>query len=60
MIIEIQFETKFPDIYINGVGVFHHWWLHIKYAYSVMMVKILDRIVQSLEETDQIKKEANL
>lgn len=53
MIIEIHLETNFPDIYINGVGVFHHWWLHLKYAYSVMMVKIYDRIVQSLEETEQ-------
>lgn len=56
MIIEIHLETKFPDIYINGVGVFHHWWLHIKYAYSVLMVKIYDSIAQYLEETEQNKQ----
>lgn len=53
MIIEIHLETKFPDIYINGVGVFHHWWLHIKYAYYVIMASISERIIRTLEEAEQ-------
>lgn len=57
MIIEIHLETKFPDIYINGVGLFRHWWHHIKYAYYVLMIRISEDIIQSFEEEDVDGKE---
>lgn len=50
MIIELHIETKFPDIYLGGVGLFQHWWHHIKYAYCMLMAKISGYIVRSFEE----------
>lgn len=55
MIIEFHFETKFPDIYIGNVGLFRHWWHHIKYAYYEMMIRISDYIIRSFEEENREK-----
>lgn len=32
MILELHFENKRPDIYVGGVGLFHHLWLDIQLA----------------------------
>lgn len=44
MIMEFHFVTERPDIYINGIGLFHHWWLHIKLAYAKLMLKLCEQI----------------
>lgn len=44
MILEIQIVNERPDIYINGVGLFHHLWLHVKLAYYKRMLKMFDEM----------------
>lgn len=42
MMIEFQIENMRPDICVSGIGLFHHWWLHIKLAYYRLMLKMFD------------------
>ena len=42
MILEFHFEKKRPDIYVGGVGLFDHLWLHLKLVYCKCMLKLFD------------------
>lgn len=42
MIIELR--TERPDIYVGGVGLFHHLWLHVILAYYKCMQKMFDQM----------------
>ena len=53
MILEIQILNERPDIYINGVGLFHYLWLNIQLAYYNRILEMLDE----MDETDNGEKE---